>query len=130
MPLDAGGRLAAGDAHAHLEGCAGGSGGRSTVRLLPSSNARACLSAGTISWRAPLLTHTRALPSPRARRPFKADFATGGASKEGRTGRPLTAHFSSDTCNLTGVQPRPATGGPVGKILLKFVSGKYIINCS
>jgi len=62
--------------------------------------------------------------------PFRADFATGGASKEGRTGKPITAHFSADTCNLTGIQPRPASGAPVGKILLKMVSGKYVINCS
>ena len=64
------------------------------------------------------------------RRPFRAEFATGGASKEGRTGKPITAHFSADTCNLTGIQPRPASGAPVGKILLKMVSGKYVINCS
>lgn len=47
----------------------------------------------------------------------------------GRTGKPLTVHFVSNSCNLTGLQPRVASGGGVGKVLQKFVSGKYVINC-
>ena len=64
------------------------------------------------------------------RRPFRAEFATGGASKEGRTGKPITVHFASNTCNLTGLQLRPAPNAPVGKVLSKFVSGKYVVNAS
>ena len=72
------------------------------------------------------------LPRPLVRvcvvlRPLKADFATGGASRVGRGGKRLTVHFASSSCNLTGLQPRPAPGAPVGKVLSKFVSGKYII---
>jgi hypothetical protein len=63
-----------------------------------------------------------------SRRPLKAEFVTGGASREGRTGRPLSVAFASDTCTLTKLQPRPASGGPVGKVLQRFVSGKYVVN--
>ena len=61
------------------------------------------------------------------RRPLKADFACGGTSKEGRTGRPLLVHFASDACNLTNLQPRAAPGSPVGTARQQFVSGKYVV---
>ena len=59
---------------------------------------------------------------------FKADFATGGAPAAGRAGKPLLVHFVSDACNLTAMRPRAPPGGPVGKVLSRFVSGKYIVN--
>jgi len=69
------------------------------------------------------------LPQSATPTPFKADFATGGAPKAGRTGRPLTVQFASETCNLTGLQPRAAPSGTIGKVLQRFVSGRYVINC-
>jgi hypothetical protein len=59
---------------------------------------------------------------------LKADFRTGSASPIGRTAKPLVVHFVSERCNLTGMAPRPS-GGLVGKVMQRFVSGKYVINC-
>lgn len=61
--------------------------------------------------------------------PLKADFKT-GTSKEGRKGQDLTVSFASETCNLTGLKPAAAPPGTVGRILSRFVSGKYVIHCS
>ena len=61
--------------------------------------------------------------------PLKAEFATGGQPKEGRAGRPLSISFQSDFCNLTGLQPRAAPAGRVGRVLQRFVSGNYVVHC-
>ena len=92
-----------------------------TLAQLPQSATPTCVSP----------SHLAPLPpiSLLSARPFKADFATGGAPKAGRTGRPLTVQFASETCNLTGLQPRAAPSGTIGKVLQRFVSGKYVINC-
>ena len=76
----------------------------------------------TLTWK---VAHVVSSEAPKA---FKADFATGGASREGRKGKPLAVHFASNTCNLTGLQPRSAANGAVGKVLQRFVSSKYIVN--
>ena len=77
----------------------------------------------TLTWR------VERLAAGSAPLPFKADFKTSGQPKDGRTGRPFTAHFNCDMCNLTGLKPQPAAGAPIGKVLSRFVSGKYLVNC-
>ena len=78
----------------------------------------------TLTWR------IERLPAGSAPLAFKADFRTGGEPPAARSGRPLVATFTCDTCNLTGVLPRPTAAAPVGKVLNRFVSGKYTVHCA
>merc|ERR1712093_779462 len=97
-------------------------GGLSDVRIVVSmgDEVTACRCEPKGDWQQDTRTLTwkvAHVPSSSAPMPLKADFATGGASK----GKPLTVHFVSNSCNLTGLQPRVASGGGVGKVLQKFV---------
>merc|ERR1711871_924293 len=61
---------------------------------------------------------------------FVADFTTGTSADSGRSGQPLHVQFSSETYNLAGVQLRMSPPSAIGRVLQRFVSGKYIVHCS
>jgi hypothetical protein len=93
----------------------------------------ACRAQPSGEWKAPartLIWKIAHLPPSATPMPFSADFATGGAPIEGRSGQQLTVQFASETCNLTGLQPHLAPSLAIGRMYQRFVSGKYVINCS
>ena len=83
--------------------------------------------AGTrlFTWK---LAHLPPATSPAA---LSAEFDLVGqpATDAGLAAPPMQVSFVSEMVNLTGLQPRPAGGAAIGKVLQRFVSGKYVI-CS
>ena len=110
-------------------------GGLSDVRIVVamSQEVSACKAEPAGAWDAATHTFTwkvEHLPAGAAPLAFKVDFKVEGVPKAGRAGRPLTAHFHCDLCNFTGVQAKPGQHAQVGKILSRFVSGKYVVHPS